>query len=590
MRATQFFLNTLKEAPADAEIVSHQLMLRAGMIKRLAGGIYTYMPVGLRSIRKVENIVREEMNRAGALELLMPAVQPAELWQESGRWEKYGPELLRMKDRHDRDYVIGPTHEEVITDVVRKEVKSYRQLPLNLYQIQTKFRDEIRPRFGVMRGREFVMKDAYSFDRTQEAALKTYDVMYDAYRRIFTRLGLNFRAVNADTGSIGGNRSHEFHVIADTGEDAIAYCPTSDYAANVELAEAVCTAQRPVAGKAMEKVHTPGNSTCEAVAAQLGLPLSATVKSVVFANEWQEPAQDKNETKAVKKVQIVLALVRGDHEVNDIKLGKLAGVQELRLATEAEIVAAFGTKPGYLGPVGVGAEVRVVADHSVAALGDFVCGANSADFHYAGVNWGRDLPEPEAADIRNVVEGDTSPDGKGVLAMCRGIEVGHVFYLGTKYSEALQAKFLEENGKPAVIEMGCYGIGVTRILGAAIEQNFDDRGIVWPLSIAPFEVVLCPIGYKKSEEVKLHADKLYQQLKDAGVDVMLDDRDERPGVMFADWELIGVPLRVTLGDRGLKEGKVEFQSRDGKVEKRDVEVGEIFEQLRVELANRQVSL
>lgn len=586
MRATQFFLNTLKEAPADAEVISHQLMMRAGMIKRLAGGIYTYMPVGLRSIRKVENIVREEMNRAGALELLMPAVQPAELWQESGRWEKYGPELLRMKDRHDRDYVIGPTHEEVITDVVRKEVKSYRQLPLNLYQIQTKFRDEIRPRFGVMRGREFVMKDAYSFDRTQEAALKTYDVMYDAYRRIFTRLGLNFRAVNADTGSIGGNRSHEFHVIADTGEDAIAYCPSSDYAANVELAEAVCTAQRPAASKAMDKVHTPGNSTCEAVAAQLGLPLTATVKSVVFANEWL----DKNETKPAKKVQIVLALVRGDHEVNDIKLGKLTGVQELRLATEAEIVAAFGTQPGYLGPVGLKGEVRVVADRSVAAMGDFVCGANAADYHYAGVNWDRDLPEPEVADIRNVVEGDPSPDGKGVLAMCRGIEVGHVFYLGTKYSEALQAKFLEENGKPAVIEMGCYGIGVTRILGAAIEQNFDDRGIIWPLSIAPFEVVLCPIGYKKSDEVKVQADKLYQMLKDAGVDVMLDDRDERPGVMFADWELIGVPLRVTLGDRGLKEGKVEFQSRDGKVEKRDVEVGEIFEQLRVELANRQVSL
>lgn len=585
MRATQFFLNTLKEAPADAEVISHQLMMRAGMIKRLAGGIYTYMPVGLRSIRKVENIVREEMNRAGALELLMPAVQPAELWQESGRWEKYGPELLRMKDRHDRDYVIGPTHEEVITDVVRKEVKSYRQLPLNLYQIQTKFRDEIRPRFGVMRGREFVMKDAYSFDRNQEAALKTYDVMYDAYRRIFTRLGLNFRAVNADTGSIGGNRSHEFHVIADTGEDAIAYCPSSDYAANVELAEAVCTTQRPGAVKAMEKVHTPGNSTCEAVAAQLGLSLAATVKSVVFANEFVE----KDETKAIKKVQIILALVRGDHEVNDIKLGKLAGVQDLRLATEAEIEAAFGTKPGYLGPVGLSTGVRVIADRSVAAMGDFVCGANAADYHFAGVNWGRDLPEPEVADIRNVVEGDPSPDGKGVLAMCRGIEVGHVFYLGTKYSEALQAKFLEENGKPAVMEMGCYGIGVTRILGAAIEQNFDDRGIVWPLSIAPFEVVLCPIGYKKSEEVKLQADKLYQQLKDAGVDVMLDDRDERPGVMFADWELIGVPLRVTLGDRGLKEGKVEFQSRDGKVEKRDVDVGEIFEQLRVELANRQIN-
>ena len=586
MRATQFFLNTLKEAPADAEVISHQLMMRAGMIKRLAGGIYTYMPVGLRSIRKVENIIREEMNRAGALELLMPAVQPAELWQESGRWEKYGPELLRLKDRHDRDFVIGPTHEEVITDVVRKEVKSYRQLPLNLYQIQTKFRDEIRPRFGVMRGREFVMKDAYSFDRDQNAALKTYDVMFDAYRRIFTRLGLNFRAVNADTGSIGGNRSHEFHVIAETGEDAIAYCPGSDYAANVELAEAVCNTQRPAATKGMEKVHTPGNSTCDAVAEQLSLPLAFTVKSVVFANEVVE----KNETKPVKKTQLILALVRGDHEVNDIKLGKLTGVQELRLATEAEIVAAFGTRPVYLGPVALSGQVRVVADRSVAAMGDFVCGANDADYHFVGVNWGRDLPEPEVADIRNVVEGDLSPDGKGVLAICRGIEVGHVFYLGTKYSEALQAKFLDENGKPAVIEMGCYGIGVTRILGAAIEQNFDDRGIIWPLSIAPFEVVLCPIGYKKSEEVKAQADKLYRELNDAGVDVVLDDRDERPGVMFADWELIGVPLRVTLGDRGLKEGKVEFQSRDGKVEKRDVSIGEIFEQLRVELAQRRVDL
>ncbi len=583
MRATQFFLNTLKEAPADAEVVSHQLMMRSGMIKRLAGGIYTYMPIGLRSIRKVEGIIREEMNRAGALELLMPAVQPAELWQESGRWEKYGPELLRLKDRHDRDYVIGPTHEEVITDVVRKEVKSYRQLPLNLYQIQTKFRDEIRPRFGVMRGREFVMKDAYSFDRDQEAALRTYDVMYEAYRRIFTRLGLNFRAVNADTGSIGGNRSHEFHVIADTGEDAIAYCPDSEYAANVELAEAVCNANRPAPSQTMEKIHTPGNSTCEAVAAQLGIGLEATVKSVVFANEWL----DTHETKPLKKVQIILALVRGDHEVNDIKLGKLANVQDLRLATEAEIVASFGAKPGYLGPVGLSG-VRVVADKSVAVMGDFVCGANLADYHFAGVNWGRDLPEPEVADIRNVVQGDASPDGKGQLSMCRGIEVGHVFYLGTKYSEALQAKFLDENGKPAVMEMGCYGIGVTRILGAAIEQNFDDRGIVWPVSIAPFEVVLCPIGYKKSEQVKAEADQLYGKLKDAGIDVMLDDRDERPGVMFADWELIGVPLRVTLGDRGLKEGNVEFQSRDGRVEKRDVKVGEIFEQLVVELENRKV--
>lgn len=579
MRATQFFLNTLKEAPADAEVVSHQLMMRAGMIKRLAGGIYTYMPIGLRSIRKVEQIVREEMNRAGAIELLMPAVQPAELWQESGRWEKYGPELLRLKDRHQRDFVIGPTHEEVITDVVRKEVKSYRQLPLNLYQIQSKFRDEIRPRFGVMRGREFVMKDAYSFDRDQNAALKTYDVMYTAYQRIFTRLGLNFRAVNADTGSIGGNRSHEFHVIADTGEDAIAYCPDSDYAANVELAEAVCNHPRSNATQEIRTVHTPNRSQCEQVAQQLGLPLSATVKSVVFANTVLFEGKPQ--------VRLILALVRGDHEVNDIKLGKLPEVGDLRLASEEEILAAFGCVPGYLGPVGVKG-VRVVADRSVAVMADFVCGANEVDHHLAGVNWGRDLPEPEVQDIRNVVEGDPSPDGKGVLAMCRGIEVGHVFYLGTRYSEALQAKFLDENGKPAVMEMGCYGIGVTRILGAAIEQNFDDRGIVWPLSIAPFDVVLCPIGYKKSEQVKTEADALYQQLLGLGVDVMLDDRDERPGVMFADWELIGVPLRVTLGDRGLKEGKVEFQSRDGAVEKRDVAVTEILEQIRAELATRTV--
>lgn len=567
MRASQFFLNTLKEAPADAEIVSHQLMMRAGMIKKLAGGIYTYMPMGLRSIRKVEQIVREEMNRAGAIELLMPAVQPAELWQESGRWEKYGPELLRLKDRHQRDFVIGPTHEEVITDVVRKEVKSYRQLPLNLYQIQSKFRDEIRPRFGVMRGREFIMKDAYSFDRNQEAALKTYDIMYEAYQRIFTRLGLNFRAVAADTGSIGGNRSHEFHVIADTGEDAIAYCPASDYAANVELAEAVCNFSRPDATQNLQKVSTPNVTACVDVASLLGCELNKTVKSVVFAN--------RTEAEEGVMVQLILALVRGDHEVNDIKLSKLAGVVELSLASDEQIQAAFGCTPGYLGPVGVSSQIRVVADRTVAAMGDFVCGANEAHFHLKGVNWGRDLPEPEVADIRNVVEGDVSPDGKGTLAICRGIEVGHVFYLGTKYSKALQATFLDETGKPAVIEMGCYGIGVTRILGAAIEQNFDDRGIVWPMSIAPFEAVLCPIGYKKSEMVREAADTLYSALKAAGVDVMLDDRDERPGVMFADWELIGVPLRVTLGDRGLKEGKIEFQSRDGRIEKCDLALSEV---------------
>ncbi|MDH4394634.1 MAG: proline--tRNA ligase [Limnobacter sp.] len=576
MRATQFFLNTQKEAPAEAEVVSHQLMLRAGMIKRLAAGIYTLMPIGLRTVRKVEGIIREEMNRAGALELFMPAVQPAELWQESGRWQKYGPELMRIKDRHDRDYLIGPTHEEVITDVVRKEVKSYRQLPLNFYQIQTKFRDEVRPRFGVMRGREFTMKDAYSFDRNQEAALKTYDVMYAAYQRIFSRLGLNFRAVAADTGSIGGNRSHEFHVIAETGEDAIAYCPDSDYAANVELAEAVCNATRPAAGASMAKVHTPSRSQCAAVAEQLGLPLNQTVKSVVFVSEKEVEVNSKKQM----VTQLVLALVRGDHEVNDIKLGKLNNMGDLRLASDAEIQKAFGCVPGYLGPVGASKDIRVIADKAVASLGDFVCGANEADYHLQSVNWGRDLPEPEVADIRNVVEGDASPDGKGQLAMCRGIEVGHVFYLGTKYSEALKATFLEENGKPATIEMGCYGIGVTRILGAAIEQNFDDRGMIWPMSLAPFEAVLCPIGYKKSEAVKAAADALYAQLQAAGVDVMLDDRDERPGVMFADWELIGVPLRVTLGDRGLQNGMVEFQSRNGAIEKRDVAVADILNEVK----------
>lgn len=567
MRASQFFINTLKEAPADAEVTSHQLMVRAGMIKRLSPGVFTFMPMGLRSVRKVEAIVRDEMNKAGAMELLMPAVQPAELWQESNRWEKYGPELLRFKDRHDRDCVIGPTHEEVITDIVRREVKSYRQLPVNFYQIQMKFRDEIRPRFGVMRGREFVMKDAYSFDRTQEDAYKSYEIMYQAYQSIFTRLGLTYRAVAADSGSIGGSRSHEFHVIADTGEDAIAYNPESDYAANVELAEAVCNDSRPDAKEALSKVHTPGKSTCEEVAELLGQPLLRTVKAIVFANEVVSDGG--------LDVQLILALVRGDHDVNDIKLGKLEGIGELRLATNDEVEGAFGIKPGYLGPVGASSHIRIVADRTVASMGDFICGANQSDYHLTGVNWGRDLPEPEIADIRNVLEGDPSPDGKGVLKMCRGIEVGHVFYLGTKYSEALNATFLDENGKPKIIEMGCYGIGVTRILGAAIEQNHDDRGMIWPANIAPFEVVLCPIGYKKSESVRQAADSLYASLKAGGVDVMLDDRDERPGVMFADWELVGVPLRVTLGDRGLTNGMVEFQSRDGVIEKTDVPVADI---------------
>jgi prolyl-tRNA synthetase len=556
MRASQFFLNTLKEIPSDADVVSQQLMMRSGMIKKLAGGIYTYMPIGLRSVRKVEAIIREEMNRAGAVEVLMPAVQPAELWQESGRWEKYGPELLRLKDRHQRDFVIGPTHEEVITDVARREIRSYRQLPVNFYQIQTKFRDEIRPRFGVMRGREFVMKDAYSFDRNMEGALKSYDAMFAAYQRIFTRMGLVFRAVAADTGSIGGTRSHEFHVIADTGEDAIAYCPASDYAANVELAQAVPVGSRPPASQTMTTVATPRMTQCSEVAGLLGLTLSRTVKSVVFAVDAPVGADEPKPA-----ATIVLVLVRGDHEANEIKVGKLTGLKDCRLATEPEIVAAFGCVPGYLGPVGLGAGVRVIADHAVSVMADFVCGANRVDAHLQGVNWGRDLPEPELADVRNVVAGDPSPDGKGELAICRGIEVGHVFYLGTKYSEALKATFLEENGKPAVMEMGCYGIGVTRILGAAIEQNHDEKGMIWPISLSPFELVICPIGYQRSEAVRQAADALYAQLQAAGVDVMLDDRVERPGAMFADWELIGVPFRLTVGDRGLKEGKVEWQVR-----------------------------
>jgi prolyl-tRNA synthetase len=551
MKASRFFIGTLKEAPADAEIVSHKLMVRAGMIRRIAGGIYNYLPVGLRSIRKVEAIVREEMNRAGAIELLMPAVQPAELWQESGRWEQYGPELLRFKDRKDNDFVIGPTHEEVVTDIARNQIKSYRQMPVNFYQIQTKFRDEIRPRFGVMRGREFIMKDAYSFDKDQAGLKESYRKMYEAYVRVFTRIGLEFRAVAADNGSIGGSGSHEFHVIADTGEDAIAYCPTSDFAANVEAAEALpLIASRAAPAEAMAKVATPGKAKCEAVAELLNIPLERTIKSIILAteNEGAEPT-------------IWLLMLRGDHDLNEIKAAKQPGLAGYRMATEAEIVEWFGTPPGYLGPVGTKKPVKVIADRTVANMSDFVVGANEVDYHIAGVNWGRDLPEPVVADLRNVKKGDPSPDGKGEIDICRGIEVGHVFQLGTKYSKALSATFLDESGKPQPMEMGCYGIGVTRILGAAIEQNFDDKGIIWPEAIAPFEVVLCPMGYDRSELVREAADKLYAELSAAGIDVILDDRGERPGVMFADWELIGVPHRLVIGERGLKDGKIEYQGR-----------------------------
>jgi len=551
MRASRFFISTLKEAPSDAEIVSHKLMLRAGMIRRLGSGIYNYMPMGLRVIRKVEHIVREEMDRAGAVELLMPLVQPAELWQETGRWDNMGPELLRFKDRHGRDFAMQPTSEEVITDIARSEIKSYRQLPVNFYHIQTKFRDERRPRFGLMRGREFTMKDAYSFDRDVDGLRHSYQVMVDAYTRIFTRFGLRFRAVAADNGAIGGSGSQEFHVIADTGEDALVYCPTSDYAANMEAAEAVApAAPRAAPAKTLEKTPTPGKTRCEDVAQFLGLLLTQTVKSVVLSVEKDEDPRE-----------IWLLLVRGDHELNEVKVGKLPGMGAFRFASDTEILEHFGTPPGYIGPINAGAAVKIAADRTVAAMSDFVCGANAEGFHYTGVNWGRDLSEPVVADLRNVVAGDASPDGKGALEVQRGIEVGHVFQLGTRYSEDMKASYLDEHGKPQLMQMGCYGIGITRILGAAIEQNFDGKGIIWPTSIAPFEVVLCPMGYDRSDTVREATDSLYAELIAAGIDVILDDRGERPGAMFADWELIGVPHRVVIGERSLKEGMLEYQGR-----------------------------
>ncbi len=562
MKASQFLITTLKEAPADAEVVSHQLMMRAGLIKRVGSGIYNYMPMGLRVIRKVEAIVREEMSAAGAVELSMPVIQPAELWQETGRFEKMGPELLRIQDRHGRDFVVQPTSEEVVTDIARQELKSYKQLPKNLYQIQTKFRDERRPRFGLMRGREFIMKDAYSFDRNMEAAKESYAAMTVAYRKIFDRFGLSYRAVAADSGAIGGDLSEEFQVIAATGEDAIVYSTGSDYAANMEKAEALQPSPRMASASAelMEKIATPGNSTCEAVAAQLGLPLARTVKSLVLATD------ELDKTGAVVKSQVWLLLVRGDHSMNEVKVAKIEGLNNaFRFATEAEIVAHFSCKPGYLGPLNMQQPVKIVADREVASMSDWICGANEEGFHIRGVNWGRDLPEPDVvADIRNVVAGDASPDGKGVLAIERGIEVGHVFYLGTKYSKAMDAKFLDIDGKPKHFEMGCYGIGITRLPAAAIEQNHDERGIIWPDAIAPFTLVICTIDYAKDAAVKATADGLYETLRARGVDVILDDRGERPGIMFAEWELIGVPHRVVISSRGLKEGTVEYQHRKEK--------------------------
>ncbi|HEY3327386.1 MAG TPA: proline--tRNA ligase [Novimethylophilus sp.] len=556
MRVSQFFLSTLKEAPAEAELVSHRLMLRAGLIKRLGSGLYSWMPLGLRVLRKVEAIVREEMNKAGALELLMPAVTPAELWQETGRWEVFGPQMLKIKDRHERDFCFGPTHEEVITDIARKEIRSYKQLPLNFYQIQTKFRDEIRPRYGVMRAREFVMKDAYSFHVDKASLEQTYEVMYQAYSDIFNRLGLKFRAVRADTGAIGGTGSHEFHVLADSGEDAIAFCPDSDYAANVELAEALApVAPRADATQTMEKVATPGKKSITEVSEFLQLGAERTVKAIAVMHDDA----------------FYMLLLRGDHELNEVKAQKI--LDPFRFATPEEIQQYMGGKAGYIGPVG--ADVNIIADHAVLAMSDFVCGANEEGYHLTGVNFGRDLPiPPQVADIRNVVAGDPSPDGKGSLDICRGIEVGHIFQLGNKYSQAMEASYLDENGQHQVMEMGCYGIGVSRIVGAAIEQGFDERGIIFPASIAPFAVAIAAIGFDRSDAVRESALKLHDELQAAGIDVLLDDRGERPGVMFADLELIGIPHRITIGERGLKDGQVEYQARNGG-EMRNVALGEV---------------
>ena len=556
MRASQFFISTQKEAPIDAELISHKLMIRAGLIKKLGNGLYSWMPLGLRVLRKVENIVRDELDKAGALELLMPAVQPKELWDETGRWAVFGPQMLKIKDRHERDYCFGPTHEEVITDIVRREIKSYKQLPLNLYQIQTKFRDEIRPRFGVMRAREFMMKDAYSFHTSFESLQATYVQMHQTYSNVFTRLGLKFRAVKADSGAIGGDGSQEFHVLADSGEDALAYCENSDYAANVELAEALpAIANRAAPIETMTEVETPKQTTCEAVADLLGIPLEHNVKALALMATENE------------KLKFYLLLLRADHNLNEIKAGKaiaqLAGNTDFRFATGDEVRENLnGCPPGFIGPVGVGEHVTVIADRTVANMSDFVCGANKPKYHLRGVNFGRDLREPSlVADIRNVVEGDASPDGKGKLSLCRGIEVGHIFQLRTKYAQAMNATYLDENGQSQIMEMGCYGIGVSRIVGAAIEQGNDENGIIFPLSMAPFTVVICPIGMDKSELVKNTANKLYDDCKKAGIDVLLDDRNERPGVMFAESDLIGIPHRIVVGERGLAEGKVEYKAR-----------------------------
>lgn len=551
MRLSQYHLHTTKETPADAEIASHRLMLRAGMLRKHAAGLYTWSPLGLRVLRKVERIVREEMDRAGAIEVSMPTIQPRELWEETGRWEKFGGQLLKIKDRKEAEYCYAPTAEEVITDFARSELSSYKQLPVNFYQVQTKFRDEIRPRFGVMRAREFLMKDAYSFHLTDADLVREYQNMHAAYSRIFTRLGLKFRAVQADSGAIGGDASQEFHVLADSGEDAIAFSTGSDYAANVEAAQAAAPGERAAANEAMRKVDTPTQKTCEDVAALLGIALQRTVKSVAMMTDDTASGQ-----------QFVLALVRGDHAVNEIKLRKVPGLGDYRLATEAEILEHLGSEPGFLGPIGAKKTIRVIADREVAAMADFVVGANEAGFHIAGVNWGRDLPEPDAvADIRNVVEGDRAQDG-GELRLARGIEVGHVFQLGRKYAEAMGATVLDENGKAVVMSMGCYGIGVSRIVAAAIEQNHDDAGIVWPVPMAPWTVAVCVINPKNDANVAAAAETLYRELIDAGVEAVLDDRGLRAGQMFADIELIGIPHRVVVSERGLAAGTFEYRARN----------------------------
>ncbi|MFT4918431.1 MAG: prolyl-tRNA synthetase [Zhongshania aliphaticivorans] len=551
MRASQFLIATIKETPADAEVISHQLMLRAGMIRKLATGLYTWLPMGLRVLRKVEAIIRKEMDNSGAMEVLMPVAQPAELWQESGRWEQYGAELLRFNDRHGRDFCLGPTHEEVITDLIRNEIKSYKQLPATFYQVQTKFRDEIRPRFGVMRSREFIMKDAYSFHNDQESLQATYDVMHAAYSRIFTRLGLDFRPVIADTGSIGGSGSHEFHVLASSGEDDIAFSDTSDYAANVEMAEAIAPAgERPAASQALEKIATPNTHSIDDVSALLKVDAKQVLKTLIVYGEEDEHG----------KQDLIALVLRGDHQLNEIKAEKIVGVASpLTFASEEDIVATLGCKPGSIGPAGL--TIRVIADRSAAHSSDFVCGANEDGFHLTGSNWDRDAAFTETADIRNVVEGDPSPDGQGSLLIKRGIEVGHIFQLGTKYSEALNASVLNENGKDQIMTMGCYGIGVTRVVASAIEQNNDDKGILWPASIAPFEIAIVPLNMQKSERVREQAETLYNTLRGLGYDVLLDDRNERPGVKFADMELIGIPHRIVIGDRGLDNGMLEYKNR-----------------------------